>query len=324
MSTAAAAVRVGRYLDKRWDWDAFPANAGYPELERAQMRYVGAGGSPKTDDRSTLPPGAFTCSLIFQEPGRKASTHHHQIEELFFVHSGQLTMSWQFGDEVVDFVVGPGDAVLNPTSRPHGFRNDGTSDCVMQIMVATAAPMNPTYTDHPAEHAHSPLRPAAPEKRAEYLREVERYLARASAVTPRSAAVDGGTFRAAPYVMAAQFGGLVAPTHFTFAVDTLTRGASTPAYALPCEEAFMMLEGVLDVEYEAAGGAETQRLGPRDLVWIGPGVKHRLHNRDAATARFAAIAGSKDAAPVAWQDALVARSASTSPYSAPSRFWAWR
>ena len=40
-------LRIGRYLDKRWDWDAFPANAGYPELERAQMRYVGAGGSPK-------------------------------------------------------------------------------------------------------------------------------------------------------------------------------------------------------------------------------------------------------------------------------------
>ena len=33
-------LRVGRYLDKRWDWGAFPANAGYPELERAQMRIV--------------------------------------------------------------------------------------------------------------------------------------------------------------------------------------------------------------------------------------------------------------------------------------------
>jgi len=58
-------------------------------------------------------------------------------------------MSWQFGDEVVDFIVGPGDAVLNPTSRPHGFRNDGTEDCVLQIMVATAAPMHPTYTITP-------------------------------------------------------------------------------------------------------------------------------------------------------------------------------
>jgi mannose-6-phosphate isomerase-like protein (cupin superfamily) len=300
--------RIGRYLEKSWDWDAFPANSGYPELERAQMRYIGAGGSPKTDDRSTLPPGAFTCSLIFQEPGRKASTHHHKIEELFFVHRGNLTMSWQFGDEVVDFIVGPGDAVLNPTSRPHGFRNDGSEDCVMQIMVATAAPMNPTYTDHPAEHAVSPLRPAAPEKRAEYLQEVERYLSRASAVTPQVAAVEGGTFTASPYVMSPAAGGLVAPTHFTYAVDTLTRGAATPAYTLAVEEAFMVLDGVLDVEtIDVAGNATVQRIGPRDLAMIPAGIKHRLVNRDAATARFGAIAGSKDAVPIAWREAVAAR-----------------
>lgn len=302
------AVRIGRYLDKQWDWNAFPANAGYPELERAQMRYVGAGGSPKTDDRTTLVPGAFTCSLIFQEPGRKASTHHHEIEELFFVHRGRLTMSWQFGDEVVDFVVGPGDAVLNPTSRPHGFRNEGGEDCVMQIMVATAAPMLPTYTDHPSEHDVSPLRPAAPERRAEYLREVERYLARAASVSTQTAAVAGGTFSASPYVMSAAYGGLVAPSHFTYAVDTLTRGAVTPAYALGVEEAFMVLDGVLDVEtFDAAGNASTQRLGARDLAWVPAGVKHRLANRDAATVRFGAIAGSKDAVPIAWQETLIAR-----------------
>jgi oxalate decarboxylase/phosphoglucose isomerase-like protein (cupin superfamily) len=306
--TQVPAVQIGRYLEKSWDWDAFPANAGYPELERAQMRYVGAGGSPKTDDRSTLAPGAFTCSLIFQEPGRKASTHHHKIEELFFVHRGHLTMSWQFGDEVIDFVVGPGDAVLNPTSRPHGFRNEGTEDCVMQIMVATAAPMHPTYTDHPSEHAVSPLRPASPEKRAEYMREVERYLSRASAVTPVVVAVDGGTFTASPYVMAAGLGGLVTPSHFTYAVDTLTRGAATPAYALDVEEAYMVIDGVLDLEtFDAAGNVATQRLGARDLALVTAGVKHRVVNRDAATARFGAIVGSKDAVPVAWQSALVAR-----------------
>ena len=309
MSNAPTA-RIGRYLEKSWDWDAFPANSGYPELERAQMRYVGAGGSPKTDDRSTLPPGAFTCSLIFQEPGRKASTHHHKIEELFFVHRGQLTMSWQFGDEVVDFIVGPGDAVLNPTSRPHGFRNDGTEDCIMQIMVATAAPMHPTYTDHPAEHAVSPLRPASSQNRVKYMREVDRYLARAKSVTPKVAAVDGGTYTASPYVMSEVFGGLVTPSHFTYSVATLTRGAATPAYALDVEDTFMVLDGALDVEtLDAAGNAATQRLGVRDLAWVPAGVRHRLVNRDAATARFGTIVGSKDAAPIAWERALSTASA---------------
>ena len=308
--TEAPAARIGRYLEKTWDWDAFPANSGYPELERAQMRYVGAGGSPKTNDRSTLPPGAFTCSLIFQEPGRKASTHHHKIEELFFMHRGNLTMSWQFGDEVVDFVVGPGDAVLNPTSRPHGFRNAGTEDCVMQIMVATAAPMHPTYTDHPSEHAVSPLRPAPPEKRAEYMQEVERYLARASAVKPIASAVDGGTFTAAPYIMAAKFGGLVTPTYFTYAVDTLTRGATTPSYELGVEGAFMVIDGVLDLETFAGDGrSSVQRLGARDLALVPAGMQHRLLNRDASTVRFGSIVGSKDGAPIAWERALSAASA---------------
>jgi mannose-6-phosphate isomerase-like protein (cupin superfamily) len=308
VSDSAAAVQVGRYVDKIWDWRAFPANDGYPELERAQMRYVGAGGSPKTNDVTTLKPGAFTCSLIFQEPGRRASVHYHHIEELFFVHRGRLTMSWQFGDETVDFVAGPGDAVLNPTSRPHGFRNDGPEDCLLQIMVATAAPMHPTYTDHPAHHAINPLRPASPEKAAEHLREMAPYIARAGAVTPIAVAVDGGTFTAGPYVMSPAHGGLVAPSHFTFAVDALTRGAATPAYALEVEEAFMVIDGVLDVESDdAQGAATTQRVGARDLAFVPAGVKHRLVNRDAATVRFAAIVGAKDAVPAGWQSALSVR-----------------
>ena len=45
---------IGRHTDKSFDWDAFPGSHGFPELERAQMRYIGAGGSPKADDPSTL------------------------------------------------------------------------------------------------------------------------------------------------------------------------------------------------------------------------------------------------------------------------------
>ena len=50
------AAHVGLHQQKVWDWDAFPASRGYPELARAQMRYIGAGGSPKTGDTSTLAP----------------------------------------------------------------------------------------------------------------------------------------------------------------------------------------------------------------------------------------------------------------------------
>jgi mannose-6-phosphate isomerase-like protein (cupin superfamily) len=293
-------AQTSRYLDKRWDWHAFPANEGYPELERAQMRFIGSGGSPKADPDS-LPAGAFSCSFIAQEPGHKASTHHHQIEELFYVHRGRLTMSWQFGDETVDFVCEAGDAVLNPPGRAHGFRNDGPDDCLMQIMVATAAPMLPTYTDHPKQHPVSPLRPAPAAAQAGYLAQVEPWVARGGRAQRLVGKVPGGTHTVRPLVMQPEHGGLVTPPHFTFAQNELTRGAATPTYGLAAEEALMVIDGVLDIELIDADRSASQRLGPRDLVLIPGGCEHRLRNSDAATVRFLAIVGDPAARPFGWQ-----------------------
>lgn len=303
---------TGRYLDKRWDWHAFPANEGYAELDRAQMRYIGSGGSPKADP-GTLPAGAFSCSLIHQEPGKKASVHHHEIEELFFVHRGQLTMTWQFGDETVDFVCGPGDAVLNPPGRPHGFRNDGPDDCLMQIMVATAGPMMPTYTDHPKQHPISPLRPAAAHARAGYMALIEPQVARAARAQCLVRDVAGGRFAVRPYVMKPEHGGLVTPSHFTFALAELTPNAATPAYPLGAEEAFMVIEGVLDVELIDGDASATERLGPRDLAVVPAGVERRLVNRDPSRVRFASIVGDPNAGPIAWREASGAARVAQTP-----------
>jgi oxalate decarboxylase/phosphoglucose isomerase-like protein (cupin superfamily) len=102
----------------------------------------------------------------------------------------------------------------------------------------------------------------------------------------------------------------VTPTHFTYAVDTLTRGATTPSYELGVEEAFMVIDGVLDLETFAGDGTSTiVRLGARDLGFVPAGVQHRLVNNDAATVRFGCIVGSKDGVPIAWERALTAASA---------------
>lgn len=50
------AAHTGRFVDKVFDWNAFPSNAGFDKLARAQMRYIGAGGSPKVNDAATLKP----------------------------------------------------------------------------------------------------------------------------------------------------------------------------------------------------------------------------------------------------------------------------
>jgi ABC-type phosphate/phosphonate transport system permease subunit len=52
---------------------------------------------------------------------------------------------------------------------------------------------------------------------------------------------------------------------------------------------------------DAAGASTTQRLGPRDLALVPAGVRHRLVNRDAATARFATIVGAIGAGPFGWE-----------------------
>src|SRR5579871_3998832 len=136
---------VGRHSAKMWDWDAFPASKGFPELARAQMRYIGAGGSPKVGDTSTLPPTCFTCSLIYLDSPRYAAAHSHEIEEVFWVQSGRLTVSWESDGEWVDVLLGPGDALLNPPDVVHGFRNDGPEPVVAQFMVGHPKPLMPKY-----------------------------------------------------------------------------------------------------------------------------------------------------------------------------------
>lgn len=53
-STLGAELKAhtGRFTDKVFDWNAFPSNAGFDELSRAQMRYVGQGARP----RLVIPP----------------------------------------------------------------------------------------------------------------------------------------------------------------------------------------------------------------------------------------------------------------------------
>ena len=89
----AAALRknVVRHVDKSFDWDAFPSNRGYPDLARAQMRYVGAGGSPKVGEPGTLPPEHFTVSLIHKPVGHYAACHAHEIEESFLIIASRIS-----------------------------------------------------------------------------------------------------------------------------------------------------------------------------------------------------------------------------------------
>ena len=145
-------AHTGRFTDKTFDWDAFPSNAAYPELARAQMRYIGAGGSPKVGDKSTMKPDHFTLSLIYKEPGKYAACHSHEIEESFLIIDGALIVGWERDGEVVEVNLGPKDMILNAREIGHGFRVDGVEPVLMSISVDVGKPLPPVYHYHPKEH----------------------------------------------------------------------------------------------------------------------------------------------------------------------------
>src|SRR5690348_17494614 len=82
---------VGRFRDKKPDWAAF-ADAKLEGYRRAQHRFIGAGGSGKHDDPSVIPPRGFTLSIVFVPPGQGNAAHTHEVEEVFFVLQGYLTV----------------------------------------------------------------------------------------------------------------------------------------------------------------------------------------------------------------------------------------
>src|SRR5215469_12628858 len=80
---------IGRFRDKKGDWEAFE-DAKIDGYRRAQHRFIGAGGSGKHDDPTVIPPRAFTLSVMYVPPGQGNASHTHEVEEVFFVLDGLL------------------------------------------------------------------------------------------------------------------------------------------------------------------------------------------------------------------------------------------
>src|SRR5437588_400094 len=101
---------IGRFRDKTPDWEAFE-DAKIEGYRRAQHRFIGAGGSGKHDDPSVIPPRAFTLSIVYCPPGQGNAAHTHEVEEVFFVLQGTLTVF--IGDDSVRHMgprLGPRDS----------------------------------------------------------------------------------------------------------------------------------------------------------------------------------------------------------------------
>src|SRR5438094_2388810 len=138
---------VGRFRDRKPDWAAFE-DAKIEGYKRAQHRFIDAGGSGKHGDPTVIPPGNFTLSIMYVEPGQGNAAHTHEVEEVFFVLQGYLTAF--FEDESgkrVDVKLGPWECVSCPPGVIHGYVNNSLEPVYFQVMLGKARPELMGYTD---------------------------------------------------------------------------------------------------------------------------------------------------------------------------------
>jgi len=141
------ATHIGRFSDKKPDWEAFE-DAKVDGYRRAQHRFIGAGGSGKHSDPSVIPARGFTLSVMLVPPGQGNAPHTHEVEEVFFVLRGYLTVFVE--DEAgkrVSRVLGPWECISCPPGVIHGYQNDTVDPVYFQVMLGRARPETMGYSD---------------------------------------------------------------------------------------------------------------------------------------------------------------------------------
>ncbi|HVC50900.1 MAG TPA: cupin domain-containing protein [Stellaceae bacterium] len=138
---------IGRFRDKVPDWEAFE-DAKIEGYRRAQHRFIGAGGSGKHDDPSVIPARAFTLSVMFVPPGQGNAAHTHEVEEVFFVLQGYLTVfvENEAGNRETRRL-GPWECIACPPGVIHGYQNDSLEPVYFQVMLGRGRPETMGYAD---------------------------------------------------------------------------------------------------------------------------------------------------------------------------------
>jgi mannose-6-phosphate isomerase-like protein (cupin superfamily) len=138
---------VARLKDRQLDWGVLDFQAKVdPKYRRAQMRYVGGGGTGRHDDPNMIQAGHFTLSTMIIPAGNEGPLHlHSDVEELFFVLEGSLTCIWSDGNRQIERTLGPRDLIWIPAGIWRGVRNDGDKEVAFLTMLGARTPESPTY-----------------------------------------------------------------------------------------------------------------------------------------------------------------------------------
>ena len=139
--------RVARKSTRRYDWDALKFQADFdPRYRRAQMRYVGTGGTGVSKDSNTVPAGHFTFSTMVIPAGHIGPSHiHTDVEEIFFVMRGKMKLVIEKDGERYETVLNERDLVSVPPGVYREEHNIGDEDALMCVMLGAAKPITPTY-----------------------------------------------------------------------------------------------------------------------------------------------------------------------------------
>ena len=139
--------RVARKSTRRYDWDALKFQADFdPRYRRAQMRYVGTGGTGVAKDSNTVPSGHFTFSTMVIPAGHIGPSHiHYDVEEIFFVIRGAMRVICEKDGHRWQADLGERDLISVPPGVYREEQNIGDDDALMCVMLGTPKPITPVY-----------------------------------------------------------------------------------------------------------------------------------------------------------------------------------
>ncbi len=144
--------RCALYSTRRYDWNALKFQADFdPKYRRAQMRYIGTGGTGIAADSNSVPAEHFTFSTMVIPAGHEGPMHlHTDVEEVFFVMRGKVKVMCEKDGQTWEAVLGERDLISIPPGVYRGEVNIGDEDVLMCVMLGAATPVTPTYPpDHP-------------------------------------------------------------------------------------------------------------------------------------------------------------------------------
>ena len=139
--------RVARKSTRRYDWDALKFQADFdPKYRRAQMRYVGTGGTGVASDGNTVPAAHFTFSTMVIPAGTIGPSHiHYDVEEIFFVMRGSMKVICEKDGQKWEATLGERDLISVPPGVYREEHNIGDEDALMCVMLGAPKPITPVY-----------------------------------------------------------------------------------------------------------------------------------------------------------------------------------